>query len=131
MEVKLDETRLTETKSGRNSGRTFDALYGAIQKLSEYPTVIFVVSCETEARRLGRDVGIICEYLNRPVESRDGRHVFRIDSTLLLVQCAHYAGKGCRGFVVLDHSCREFLTPDQYREMLLCLNICHVGPMLT
>lgn len=128
MEVKLDSRRLAETKCGRNSGRTFDALHEAVLKTGKYSQVVFVGAYQSELNRLGRDIEIICEYYAIPFKEVEGGKKYLVGESVLLTLSAHWGEcRGCRAYFVLDHSCRDDLLEQQFQYLLDCLSCAHSG----
>lgn len=126
MEILLDETRLLEAKVGRNSGRTFDALYSAVVAAGKYPTVCFLTCCDAEVERIHKDVRLICEHFEVPF-ILESRTKLIVGGSSLLIFNANYQGKGCRAHFILDHSVSEELSHHQFEELRQSLRVAHEG----
>ena len=129
MEVKLDPDRLGRTKAGRNSGRTVDALARAVSAAKERGGAAFVTACDAEVEGLRREVEMVCEHYQIRCEPYSfDRRMFKIDGSPLVVLNANSDwGRGNRAHFVLDHSCRELLTPQQFANMLDAIAPAHEG----
>jgi hypothetical protein len=114
----------------RNSGRTYRGLCKAIEKLQEFPVVVYVVSTEREAMRAWCEVGFICSH-NGIVNGRCMPTVtqsrYDIDGrTLRIISCESNAWRGFRAHFIFDHSVNDLPT-EKYQELLACVAYMHEG----
>lgn len=115
----------------RNSGRTYRQLTRAIQLLGEYPSVVFIVYCHAEVKRLSKDIDRIVlddmginHYDYYP--SHPGRYDIK-GGMLRVVSCESRAIRGCRAHFVLDHSVAERLDSGEYSDLIQNLRHAEVA----